>query len=44
MNSILGASLIENAGCIRNIPVGIIGTSWQPDYEIESLHEIRDIL
>ena len=31
MNSILGSSLIENAGCIRNIPVGIGGTTWQPE-------------
>lgn len=30
INSILGASLVHNAGCIRNIPVGISGTAWQP--------------
>ena len=29
INSILGASLVHNAGCIRNIPVGISGTAWQ---------------
>ena len=27
INSILGASLVHNAGCIRDIPVGISGTS-----------------
>ena len=31
INSILGASLVHNAGCIRNIPVGISGTAWQPE-------------
>ncbi|MBT9753341.1 cell filamentation protein Fic, partial [Coprococcus comes] len=31
INSILGASLVHNAGCIRDIPVGISGTAWQPE-------------
>ena len=31
INSILGASLVHNAGCIRNVPVGISGTARQPE-------------
>ena len=46
INQYVGSNLFYNSGYIRNIPVHIGGTKWQPDMPIESKiqEEMQDIL